>query len=621
MANTVLYAFDDFKRDLSVLVDESYRDRLTELVKITGARLEGASSNPSPTGTLLDILTSQGVINKDNISVLVSAFEEANMTKATELSVTYKAGLPTAHMKPVLARRCSEQLKETYQKICNDPSTTGTSSSGVPISSLPALTLTTDGAGDGALFSRHDIFKRLHPEHPYLVLIGGTGSGKSTLCHRLLLDWINKDERSYLCDVEIIIFTSLSHVNLRASLAESIRDSLLPPDTTLCDEDIEDIIVSHLDSLLFIFDSLDDLNITELTLDHHSKRLEIGKILAGHQIPFIPKLVTSSQSLTSDHPCHGIEYFLCRIQRPQIKDYVTKYFSTEPKIGANVFHHISKSSITSDFCEIPLLLRIVCDIAKRPNSIRIGEVLHVHVFVSFVVQNTFEKYCFVNGIKQMDFVQFSRVLGHLALETLLQKQRVDIKTKRILAEDEKPMIGLGMKAGFIKEVQVVGRDSGGSASSLTFVRFKNRLLQQFFAAARLTEVSENSPKVFNQILDAVTHDPSFHYLLLFICGNSALCCRSILNKINGVEIHRTSAAEYLYECQEADGDDSHLMSLFRWLSFRIVISGNMSKYKQRATFSLIQRMRNAKVSRFFITSHNFVNIAKKRKKMIRNTSL
>lgn len=96
MANTVVNAFDDFKRDLSVLVDETYRARLTELVKITGARLEGASSNPSPTGTLLDILTSQGVINEENISVLVSAFEEANMTKATELSVTYKAGLPTA---------------------------------------------------------------------------------------------------------------------------------------------------------------------------------------------------------------------------------------------------------------------------------------------------------------------------------------------------------------------------------------------------------------------------------------------------------------------------------------------------------------------------------------------
>ncbi|PIK58132.1 hypothetical protein BSL78_04931 [Apostichopus japonicus] len=443
--------------------------------------------------------------------------------------------------------------------------------------------------------SRHFIFEQRQPEQPNVLLIGQSGSGKTTVCYRLLHDWLTRNEDSSISDFDLVVYTSLSHVSITDSLVDSIRHNLLSADTDLTDGDIDGIIKSHVDSLLLIFDSLDDINLTDLDLTDHSTTLTIGKLLTSDQLPLVTKLITSSSSAVDDL-FHGLDVHIAGLDNAQMRDYVARYFLNEPMIGANILHHITKSVVTSDFCRLPLLLRMVCDIAKRPNSINIAEVMHMHVFYSFVIQNEFGKYCEEHGADSAYFVQFSRLLGHLALEMLLKNQSVDFQEKRILTADERAMIGLGLKAGFVKQVEVVSRGLDGSVNRVTFIRFKYMVIQQFFAAARLAEIADECPERFETILDNITKVPSLHYLMLFLCGNSAPCCRAILKRVHKQEEFRLLMSEYLYEYQEADDECSQILSVLRWLNTNICFRGDQSQYQQRATFSLVQRMKNAKIN-------------------------
>ncbi|PIK32980.1 hypothetical protein BSL78_30208 [Apostichopus japonicus] len=366
------------------------------------------------------------------------------------------------------------------------------------MTSLPSLTLHTDPTHDGRKMSRHFIFEQRQPEQPNVLLIGQSGSGKTTVCYRLLHDWLTRNEDSSISDFDLVVYTSLSHVSITDSLVDSIRHNLLSADTDLTDGDIDGIIKSHVDSLLLIFDSLDDINLTDLDLTDHSTTLTIGKLLTSDQLPLVTKLITSSSSAVDDL-FHGLDVHIAGLDNAQMRDYVARYFLNEPMIGANILHHITKSVVTSDFCRLPLLLRMVCDIAKRPNSINIAEVMHMHVFYSFVIQNEFGKYCEEHGADSAYFVQFSRLLGHLALEMLLKNQSVDFQEKRILTADERAMIGLGLKAGFVKQVEVVSRGLDGSVNRVTFIRFKYMVIQQFFAAARASQRSlMNVPNALRQ---------------------------------------------------------------------------------------------------------------------------
>lgn len=496
----------------------------------------------------------------------------------------------------------NRQLIESYLRLCGENTQTNRGDvedtfNEVPITSLPDLRISTDQSGGDRLMSRHHIFELCQPEQPTVLLIGESGSGKSTVCYRLLHDWLSNNEASSITDFDLVIYISLSHVSLSDSLADCILFSLLPEGTEFTVSDVDGIIKSHLDSLLLIFDSLDDVNLTEFDTCFHSPTLTIGKLLTGEQLPSVTKLITSSSPSSAHDQIHGIDLHILGLDVGQQMDYISRYYRNEPIVGSNVLLHITRNVVTSDFCRLPLLLCMVCDISKRENSVRIGEVMHMHVFYSFVIQNEFGKHCEDHGADPAYFVQFSRLLGHVALEILLKNQRVDQDEKRILTDEEKEMIGFGLKAGFLKQVEVVSRDGNGSITRVTFIRFKNKIIQQYFAASRLSEIADECRDSFDEILDvfAKATASSSHFLLLFASGNSALCCKAILQRLHHRDEFRALIKEYLYEYQEIDSGSSHMLAVLRRLSSEICLRGDSSQYEQRATFSLVQRMKNAKV--------------------------
>ncbi|XP_070556414.1 NACHT, LRR and PYD domains-containing protein 12-like [Ptychodera flava] len=95
------------------------------------------------------------------------------------------------------------------------------------------------------------------PTPKRIIIEGAPAVGKSTFCRKLAYDWADGNFGRY----KLAFFLEVRHVQNK-SIVETIFDQLLPDDSKISKEKLEEFLSANEDSILLIFDGLDEIDNT-----------------------------------------------------------------------------------------------------------------------------------------------------------------------------------------------------------------------------------------------------------------------------------------------------------------------------------------------------------------------
>ena len=202
------------------------------------------------------------------------------------------------------------------------------------------------------------------------VLIEGVaGSGKSTLVQRMCHDW---SVGQFAHDYELVV-----QVNLR----KLPKDHKLSLEDLICtsveDEDIVKEMVQFIathkgEKVLFIFDGYD-----EMSKEMQNNSL-VHSILRGLSAP-LSSFVVTSRPISAEGLYYRVDrrVEICGFGEEEVKDYVRKYFASEPSARDKLLSTLSFGHFIAKLCYIPLYLLIICHaVAFGGNSPELPRTLH-----------------------------------------------------------------------------------------------------------------------------------------------------------------------------------------------------------------------------------------------------
>ena len=195
------------------------------------------------------------------------------------------------------------------------------------------------------------------------VLIEGVpGSGKSTLVQRMCHDW---SVSGFAHDYELVIQVTLRSLPKDQKL--SLEDLIY---TTVADEvDIQKIVryvsLHKGAGVLFVFDGYDEMS------EEMRQKSIVCDILDGRFAPLSSFVITSRPiSAGSLYSCVDRRVEICGFGDEEVKDYITKYYVSNPAAGKKLLSTLSTRPNIKRLCCVPLLLMMICYSAAHGGDIQ-----------------------------------------------------------------------------------------------------------------------------------------------------------------------------------------------------------------------------------------------------------
>lgn len=201
-------------------------------------------------------------------------------------------------------------------------------------------------------------------EHPFLIIDGSVGSGKSTFLKRIGLEALKQEQECRYSHKKIPVYIDVNAYQLEP---KSLRD-LICTEFEIADlPDSHKITDSTLDSgdLLILIDGLDDLD-----ENHQLQRLgELKDFIDRY--PRNRYIIARKQATGSGYLNRFERVSLRSLELFQIEEYIRKWFSpNNQEVGMALLREIKEhADFPLDVCRNPLLLTMTCLLYNNPHSL------------------------------------------------------------------------------------------------------------------------------------------------------------------------------------------------------------------------------------------------------------
>ncbi|XP_039550696.1 NACHT, LRR and PYD domains-containing protein 1 homolog isoform X1 [Pimephales promelas] len=272
--------------------------------------------------------------------------------------------------------------------------------------------------------NENDVFKNISVSEIFqfcdpvsVILQGNTGSGKSFIAQKIMLDWAS--ERLHWC-FDLVFY--LRCEELMCISEEMNLIDLLSYSCSLTSDQISKMLQQSPEKVLFIIDGFDELRLTEHIYGMSANTDLLQKappevILCGlirrYLISESTLLVTTRTKNTVNKLLNGQKRFseIMGFSASQVDGYFQKFFRTEYDcVKAN------KSLFTA--CSIPVICRIISEMFRVGADVTSGLETNTSIYVDFVC-TLLEHHC--QGLSQ-SVPTLLRSLGQLAERGMLEQQ-------------------------------------------------------------------------------------------------------------------------------------------------------------------------------------------------------
>lgn len=292
--------FGHFCLYLESLLTLEHSETLATLFGYPPAKIDKIKNSDNPSHEFVQLMSERGQICESDISPFINALKSepvglngvaVKVEKAFQHLVKVPPSTVINDFKEKKTR-FQEQLKTKYENVCG-------ASRPVPylrkqfsvnklfVESGAEFLVKTEGSEEvwSPLKSCRSILIDPQVQSKRRILEGEPGFGKSMFSLQIAHDWINNHES--MKDVEILILLRLRQYKNVSSIYAAIKRSLLPKESDLSEQDIEEILRHFQSSTLIILDGYDEY------ADQENEDTDVNLIINGDMFPDYEVIVTS----------------------------------------------------------------------------------------------------------------------------------------------------------------------------------------------------------------------------------------------------------------------------------------------------------------------------------------
>ncbi|KAJ8034294.1 NACHT, LRR and PYD domains-containing protein 14 [Holothuria leucospilota] len=457
--------------------------------------------------------------------------------------------------------------------------------------------------------SYHNIFIDPRIQSTRKIIQGDAGYGKTTFTLQLAYDWCNGTEKSPMINVDILILLRLRQMGKVNSIYRAIKHFILPRDSQLTEDDIENIIQScKPSSILVVLDGFDEYQTKQLTTE-----TDIIHIIRREMFQDIPVIMTTRTSSIPEDSAPNTK----RIRLTGFDDIARDTYIRKVVVGADdesakkIKHRLDDNPVLADVCQVPLFFVMFAHMThERDEFLQFNSVtsffrymircFHAHLYIKN--QGKKPNSSFENDHSKLD----KEALYSLSGDT----KRTCWRRKELITRIGQDCYNHYINVGILVEEEVVDfGDETESTSSQCLpyrkdVRFYHNLFCEWYAAHALSDLAADCLTPYlRQIL--ATMDPfELHYVYRFACGLSSDAAENILRYLDGVEdSEKFSVLCILEKKGKVDNIKDMVVKL---CSDTIIVSDEDSQLKQRSIIQLLEIASSNAITISSVTIENCV---------------
>ncbi|XP_071852260.1 uncharacterized protein [Apostichopus japonicus] len=420
------------------------------------------------------------------------------------------------------------------------------------------------------------------------ILEGEPGYGKSTLTLQLLYDWCKSIPTSPLKEVDVIIYLRLRQLGGVKSIFSAIRQFILPRDSDINEEDINEIL-NQTKSVLVLLDGFDEYpeqESTETDIYHIMKK----KMFQGFKVI----LTTRPSCVPQEIAPHSDRVRLTGFGEEARRKYVEKaVIGKAGKAVDKIMRKLQKNPVLDDLCQVPLFFVMFAHMTyEKVQLVTFNSVtsffrfmiasFHSHMRNKMKDDNVEKFQLMENEHKELDKIAFEALSG---------------KNQKIVWDREQLRNQLGhefydryIRIGILVEEEILNiPDTLYPQSHIQYkreVRFYHKLFCEWYAAHYVAEqlASGRIYSIHNFLQNVDPFD--LQYVYRFACGLNNIAAENIIQYLqNEIEGKKFAILCMLEQEDKTDRLIKIVSDLV--LSSVMTISKDESKVMQRSTLQIL----------------------------------
>ncbi len=268
----------------------------------------------------------------------------------------------------------------------------------------------------------------IHLYHPNIILQGNSGSGKSIIAQKIMLDWAS--EKHYLKDFDLAFI--LRYEEVKCISEEMNLIELLSWNCSLTSDQISKMLQDSAQRVLFIIDGLDDLDELRFVCDEFSissksqkapPEVIVCSLLRQQILPRSVLFITTRTEVPRGMLLTAQQRFsrVVGFSEKGVEMYFQKFFQNE-ELSRRAYECVRANETLITACSIPVICWIICTVMRERFSdgadVTSGLETTSSVYVDFV-STLLDHHC--QGLSQ-SILSLLRSLGQLAERGMLEQQ-------------------------------------------------------------------------------------------------------------------------------------------------------------------------------------------------------
>ncbi|XP_038066774.1 uncharacterized protein LOC119736837 [Patiria miniata] len=374
-----------------------------------------------------------------------------------------------------------------------------------------------------------DMYDKKKVKEKMVLLSGGAGFGKSTLCVTIANTWKNR-EGSKVAEFELLFLLKLSQFKT-SCVIDAIFDQLLQHTDKLTKSDVKKVISDNEDKVAFLMDGLDEIsgNILESADDMYTindllenKVLLNSCVLVTTRPDMAPKVIKGYRGYATVET-KGFAF--------ENRDtFIIKHFADNITSGKDLISWLKSNQSLQELSKNPIIVQMLCllwlnrtDQSKQlPNKF-------TTVFTEFADLLFERRFSSLSGAdRQQEMDKLLSGLGQVALEGLVSGEIVNFSPEDFSRDAS--ILKDGCQMGIL---QTETASSGCKGHGVEVITFFHKSHQEYCAAHYLISLLYSDEQSFCQYIDKVIAFGvmKIEFVLRFCCGLSEQAADLILNRI------------------------------------------------------------------------------------------
>lgn len=430
-----------------------------------------------------------------------------------------------------------------------------------------------------------------------IVVEGGPGAGKSTLCLQWVSEWC-KSEESQLSQIDILLFLRMRNISKKESIYNTIKLLLLPKESTLTEQEVKDILTSGRHSMCFIIDGLNEA-VEKLTA------CDIKSIIQGEMFPVSKVIITtryanSSKILTPQM----LSVRLLGFNQKAQEEYIKMVIDSNTDLIKNVRKMCNENVASSELLQNPLVFAMLSHIISENKDI-LNDQHPSTSYVDYIVKGFhYHSQYKKDPHKSLEDIKEDKkmleMVGKLAFDGLCDSQRSWKKadtSKSIGHSCYEKYLEIGI---LVEETVTADIDSATKLMSDTVlktqrIKFLDNVIQDFYAACYLQRIISNNKDGFAEKYMKRLISSQVGNVFVYVCGLLPTKSKSVIRFLTDRKKYNATAMLCFTECILADPSltavdkiENFRDVIQKWLRTDVSILPNDNILTQRGTANLLE---------------------------------